>query len=183
MVMAPREILREYRTAQDQKKQIKILAELNVCGVGEIINVLEDGGEKVDGRWYKRERLERAAPAEEEKESKEEETPHPSRAERVPPSPRGEGFGEEDVDADAGTDGEIATSPQAAPRNDNEGDEDETATARDVLPTLIRMAAVETIAERLADVGRSDEDNAEAFCEQVRGILALVYEVERRCEG
>lgn len=44
MDMTAAEILKNYREAKDKKKQVSILADLNVCTVGEIINILIAGG-------------------------------------------------------------------------------------------------------------------------------------------
>lgn len=38
------QILCDYRTAKNHKKQIHILAELNACSKEEIIDILTDGG-------------------------------------------------------------------------------------------------------------------------------------------
>lgn len=51
----------------------------------------------------------------------------------------------------------------------------------DALPFLIRAAAIDTIARLLAK-DKDDPDGAYDFREQVRGVLALVNEVDRRCD-
>lgn len=65
--------------------------------------------------------------------------------------------------------------------------DDDVIHVRDAFPILIRAAAVEVIAQQLVNyddlcVDPSGTDAAPGFCEQVRGVLALVHEVERRCE-
>ena len=50
MVMGENEILRDYRTAEDKNKQVKILAELNCCTPRQMARYLADHGELVDGR-------------------------------------------------------------------------------------------------------------------------------------
>ncbi len=44
MEMTNEEIVRNYRQAKDQRAQIRILAELNVCGTARIVDILTDGG-------------------------------------------------------------------------------------------------------------------------------------------
>lgn len=51
----------------------------------------------------------------------------------------------------------------------------------DILPVMIRAAAIETIASMLRVSDKVDSDSVD-FKEQVRGVLALVHEVEQRCE-
>lgn len=45
--MSHNEILASYRQAKDKKKQIKILAELNLCGEKDIVRILEEQGEVI----------------------------------------------------------------------------------------------------------------------------------------
>lgn len=49
LTMTPEDICKEYRTAKSPLKQIGVLAELNACPKGEIIQVLRDNGEKLPG--------------------------------------------------------------------------------------------------------------------------------------
>lgn len=62
--------------------------------------------------------------------------------------------------------------------------EDDTIEAREALPIIIRSAAVEAIARLLKQSDEAREPNCDAvdFREQVRGVLAVVHEVESRCE-
>lgn len=50
MEMSVAEIVREYRTAKDQRAQIKILAELNACHPDYIKKILQENGEHVASR-------------------------------------------------------------------------------------------------------------------------------------
>ena len=50
MIMGEREILRDYHTAENKNKQVKILAELNCCTPRQMARYLADHGEMVDGR-------------------------------------------------------------------------------------------------------------------------------------
>lgn len=50
MQMSAAEIVREYRTAKDQRAQIKILAELNACSPDHIKKILQENGEPVPQR-------------------------------------------------------------------------------------------------------------------------------------
>jgi hypothetical protein len=51
--MGENEILREYRTAKNQKEQVEILADLACCSKSEMAQWLADHGAKVDGRMLK----------------------------------------------------------------------------------------------------------------------------------
>ena len=48
------------------------------------------------------------------------------------------------------------------------------------LPVMVRSSAIETIAQLLANC-KNNSEAGEHFMEQVRGVLALVHEVETRC--
>jgi hypothetical protein len=63
-------------------------------------------------------------------------------------------------------------------------DDDDTVKCSEALPIIIRSAAVEAIARLLKQSDEAREPNCDAvdFREQVRGVLAVVHEVERRCE-
>ena len=50
MTMTNEEIARDYRTASNGLKQAHILADLNQCSVGQIVQILQEQGVKVDGR-------------------------------------------------------------------------------------------------------------------------------------
>ena len=50
MQMTEKEICESYKYAIDQKKQVKILAELNATGRQQIVEILEANGFKVDKR-------------------------------------------------------------------------------------------------------------------------------------
>lgn len=63
---------------------------------------------------------------------------------------------------------------------------EETVSLRESLPMLIRAAAVDTIARLLHSADRKEEQphtKAIGLQEQVRGVLALVDEIDRRCDA
>ena len=51
MQMGPKEIARDYRTAANKQKQIKVLAELNQCAERRIAEILDDEGEELPKKW------------------------------------------------------------------------------------------------------------------------------------
>ena len=51
MEMTPLEIASEYRTAANKTKQIKVLAELNLCSHRRIAEILQEQGEELPGHW------------------------------------------------------------------------------------------------------------------------------------
>lgn len=51
MQMGPKEIARDYRTAANKQKQIKVLAELNQCAERRIAEILDDEGEVLPKKW------------------------------------------------------------------------------------------------------------------------------------
>ena len=57
-IMTPGEIVREYRMSPDTPKgrrdELKVLAELNGCSTGEIAQILDEAGEKVDTRFLRK---------------------------------------------------------------------------------------------------------------------------------
>lgn len=46
MEMTDNEIVRSYREARDKGKQVKILSQLNLCEIGEILDILTKNGVK-----------------------------------------------------------------------------------------------------------------------------------------
>lgn len=50
MTMTNEEIARDYKQAKNGLTQAKILADLNQCDVGKIVQILQEQGVKVDGR-------------------------------------------------------------------------------------------------------------------------------------
>lgn len=59
---------------------------------------------------------------------------------------------------------------------------DDTVAASEVMPLMIRMSAIDVINQMLSR-SYEDEGSSAEFREQVRGVLALVDEVERRCKS
>ena len=59
---------------------------------------------------------------------------------------------------------------------------DDTVAASEVMPLMIRMAAIDVIDQALQDAYNIDGGELE-FREKVCGILELVHEVERRCKS
>lgn len=51
MQMGPKEIARDYRTAANKQKQIKVLAELNQCAERKIAEILAAEGEELPKKW------------------------------------------------------------------------------------------------------------------------------------
>ena len=54
--MTDGEIVRSYQQADDKKKQLKILAELNLCKTDDIANILKGAGEEVPEKVVRRKR-------------------------------------------------------------------------------------------------------------------------------
>lgn len=52
MNMNAADIVRDYEQAADKRAQVQILADLNLCSKNAILDVLVEGGCKVDNRWY-----------------------------------------------------------------------------------------------------------------------------------
>lgn len=162
MTMDPMEIAVDFRTAAHPGRQIRILAELNSCSVDKIVEILENQGEKIDRRWLPRRK---AAPiaATNKEEAMEKKTEPVISGESVPAEQQHE----------------------MVPK-------DELVSIGDAMPALIRSAAIDAIAKLLARMtpptlplqgARTLDDAGQtSFAEQVRGVLALVHEVEKRCQ-
>ena len=54
MQMTEQEICKEYREAKDPNHQLTILAQLNACGTGDILSILEKNNEPLRKRPYQR---------------------------------------------------------------------------------------------------------------------------------
>ena len=54
--MTDDEIVRSYQQADDKKKQLKILAELNLCKTDDIVSILKEAGEEVPEKAVRRKR-------------------------------------------------------------------------------------------------------------------------------
>lgn len=54
--MTDDEIVRSYQQAEDKKKQLKILAELNLCKTDDIVNILKGAGEEIPEKAVRRKR-------------------------------------------------------------------------------------------------------------------------------
>lgn len=54
MQMTKQEICKEYREAKDPNHQLTILAQLNACGAGDIVAILEKNGEPLRKRLYQK---------------------------------------------------------------------------------------------------------------------------------
>ena len=50
MNMTENEIIRQYKEAKDRREQIKILADMNLCGREEIEKILKDNGQRLPGQ-------------------------------------------------------------------------------------------------------------------------------------
>lgn len=106
MEMTPEKIASEYRQAANKQKQIKILAELNLCKQREIVQILLDLGEPIPSVWHEKlQRPERESASVKRKAKAAADDAnvgaiHESPAETAdtssglrPPSPQGEGIG------------------------------------------------------------------------------------------
>lgn len=81
--------------------------------------------------------------------------------------------------------------PEEAPAEDVQPDvpvetpeieDDGCVKVTDALPFIIRSVAVEVIARLLVEADKDNFDGGDNFLEQVRGVLAVVHEVDSRCE-
>jgi hypothetical protein len=170
--MTDKEIIQEYREAKNKVTQIKILADENLCRLADIVAVLKKAGQDLPNSWLnekeKKEKAARLAAAAGVK------APVPEPPKKVEPA-------------------EIRTEPpkpQPAPKAEPDPEEEEPEI--NWIPAMLTgspnlyRAAVEAIAKRLKESDdRPYEDRADDtlerafnFREQVRGILALIYELE-----
>ena len=149
--MTDEEIVREFLEAKDQAKQVKILADENLCTPQTIRNILKRNG--------------------------------------VLGEPKCDGAGGQQLtdgavealrEADAAGD----TPQPAAPAAPLSGAPDrEVFAAKDALKLVVRAAAVDAIAGLLLRDETADKFFAASFQEQVRGVLALVHEIEREADN
>ena len=152
--MTDGEIVREFLEAKDQAKQVKILADENLCTPQTIRNILKRNG--VLGE------------------------PNVT-------GPEAQKLTDGAVEAlrEANAAGAGDTPQPAAPTAPLSGaHEGEDFAAKDALKLVVRAAAVDAIAGLL--LSNDTTDNllaAESFREQVRGVLALVHEIEREAEN
>jgi hypothetical protein len=150
--MTNEEIVREYRQAAHPAQQIGILADLNECKKKAIVEILREAGCKLPGYYDK-------------KPPKAPTGPQPVEGPDEAPA--------EDVQPDASVE---------VPEIEDDG----YVKVTDALPFLIRTAAIDAIAQLLAKSSKKEIDDIDIaacdFQEQVRGVLALVHEVERRCD-
>ena len=186
MTMTAEEIVREYKQAKYPEKQIRILADQNSCGQSNIRAILEQAGCELPraGR-----RKKASSPPESEGhitkfslEAKEFETEDDSMKEDTAPLtvlPAPEGAGEFQDKAPIlhvpGTVEQLAEGLESG----LEAETDDTVPVSEALPLILRTSAVDVIARLLKDTRNSPESGAK-FTEQVRGVLALVHEVETR---
>lgn len=153
MTMTPIEIAADYRQAKSKLKQIHILADLNQCDTAKIKEILIEQGEKLPGNC--------SAPGV--KKAKRKAAPKEA---PVPAAPE--------------------ETNQETPTVQHAPDEEETVSARVAVPLLTRIAAVQVIDELLKASDAGDDAEFDSvdfrFREQVRGVLALMHEIESRCE-
>ena len=173
MTMTAEEIVRDYKQAKYPEKQIRILADMNGCGPSNIKEILKAAGCELPRAGRPKKEAPAPAPAEgawsefdpKTKELVPAEPPIPS----ILPAPAGAGdFQEEAPEAEA-----AAVLPE--PKDDS----DDTVPVSEALPLILRTSAVDVIARLLKDTRNNPESGAK-FTEQVRGVLALVHEVETR---
>lgn len=182
MTMTAEEIVREYRQAKFPEKQIRILADQNSCGVSNIREILlaaacelprsrkakDEAPNKSDGAWKvydpKTKTLE-----------KPEDLNRP-----ILPPPAGAGeFQDEAAEASPAPDPVPVPEEKPPVVRSAEAQDDDTVSAGEALPLIMRTSAVDVIARLLKDTRKTPEGYT-AFTEQVRGVLALVHEVEHR---
>lgn len=184
MTMTAEEIVREYREARYPEKQIRILADENSCGVSNIKEILRQAGcelprerkqKKPEGPVQRFDLKTKTFPKEDEPAMKKDCDPDAP----MPVLPAPEGAGEFQDEAPARqVRGTVEQLPEAL-EDVLEVDADDTVPVSEALPLILRMSAVDVIARLLKDAKKTPEGYSE-FTEQVRGVLALVHEVETR---
>lgn len=156
MVMTDEEIIREYAESKNKSNQIKILADENLCRQADIVAILRAAGQPVPNMWLsKKEKEEKVAR----------------------------------LAAAAGVKAPVPKPPKKDEPAENRTEPPKPATnavrSEPANRQTIAEAAIEAIAKRLRDsYERTYDDRADDvlerssnFREQVRGILALVYEL------
>lgn len=165
-MMTNAEIVAEYRQAASPLKQIGILADENLCTRAEIAAVLREAGVALPGCYRKKKQTAEAA-AETEAAAAEPETEAVTEAEKnAETEPEPEAAAEVKTEAPA----DAALQRLA----------DLMLAADDLAEMTVRAAAVDAIAKLLARGDKDDPDGTYDFREQVRGVLALVREIELR---
>ena len=198
MTMTAEEIVREYKAAKYPEKQIRILADENSCGVSNIKTILEQAGCELPRAGRKKKTLppeSGGAIAKFSLETKDFEKGDESMKENaapltVLPAPEGAGEFQDEGPApvaapepipepasEAPT-GKIVYIPEDPPAPPHDEDDD-TVSASEVLPLMLRTSAIDVIARLLKDT-RNSPESGQRFTEQVRGVLALIHEVESR---
>lgn len=196
MTMTAEEIVREYKAAKYPEKQIRILADENSCGVSNIKTILEQAGCELPRAGRKKKTLSpesSGAIAKFSLETKDFEMGDESMKENTVPLtvlPAPEGAGEfqdegpvpvvepEPIPEPEAPAGKIVYIPEESPAPPCDEDDD-TVSASEVIPLMLRTSAIDVIARLLKDARNTPESGAK-FTEQVRGVLALVHEVETR---
>ena len=154
MQMTNEEIVREYRLSADHQRQIEILADENLCRKSDIAKILIDAGCDVPKYWRNK-----FSPAPSTSQAPVKEKPEPPQ--EAAPACDAELMGKIGKAVDSFL-------PEHTMRNSS-----------------IRDAAVEVIAKLLKNTDilqAADTDAYIYFTEQVRGVFALVYEIEGRGE-
>ncbi len=188
MTMTAEEIVREYKEARYPEKQIRILADQNSCGVSNIREILLAAGcELPRSRKSKAEIQDKDAGAWKvfDPKTKALEKPEALDLPFLPP-PAGAGeFQDEAAQTEKGpnavTAPVLASGEKTTEVRPAEAQDDDTISAGEVLPLIMRTSAVDVIARLLKDTRKTPEGYT-AFTEQVRGVLALCHEVEHRAE-
>ncbi len=176
MTMTAEEIVREYREARYPEKQIRILADENSCGVSNIKEILLAAGCELPRSRKPKAEMTKKGSASRWENGQERKTPE--KPEDLPflPAPAGAGeYQDEAAQAEKSSGADVGPSlPDVLPA---EPLNEDTVSAGEALPLIMRTSAVDVIARLLKDAKKTPEGYSE-FTEQVRGVLALVHEVE-----
>ena len=196
MTMTAEEIVREYKGAKYPEKQIRILADQNSCAPSNIRTILEQMGcelprkgrpkkakiDTADGPWKEYDPKTKTFEKVDESPMKKDCDPDAP----MPVLPAPEGAGEFQDETPASVDKAPALQVHGTVKQLSEAledvleeDADDTVSASEAVPLILRTSAVDVIARLLKESGR-DTDSGQRFSEQVRGVLALIHEVEGR---
>lgn len=194
MTMTAEEIVREYKGAKYPEKQIRILADQNSCEPSNIRAILEQMGcelprkgrpkkakiDTADGPW--KEYDPKTKTFEKVDDSPMKKDCDPDAPLTVLPAPEGAGEFQDEAPAPAAEAVQVSATVEQLPEaleDVLEEEADDTVSASEVVPLILRTSAVDVIARLLKESGR-DADSGQRFSEQVRGVLALIHEVEGR---
>lgn len=188
MTMTAEEIVREYKQAKYPEKQIRILADQNSCDPSKIKSILKQAGCELPRAGRPKKEAPAPAPAKGAWSEFDPKTKSlvPAENPPMPVLPAPEGAGEFQDEPPAPVDKAPALQVRGTVEQLSEALEDvleeaadDTVSASEAVPLILRTSAVDVIARLLKESGR-DADSGQRFSEQVRGVLALIHEVEGR---